>query len=206
MGSKGYSPILFGRATCSFAWIRSVAMLASSKQRVVGVVSLVPCTWAPLEHLFWHCPAWPDRPSTPTTFLQQRFGWEPSSLSEQVAHQGLHHRGEVIAGLWRQRRNLDVYSALAFVLVGTRDLLRGPPACKTFQQLDARDSKELIAPGKAEIILAPLAFGNKPFSRLRQLDTKSKIVSLSARNNPIRNYQKGSSELTSNIAALPSFS
>lgn len=190
MGSTSYYPILLGGAKCSFAWICSVAMLASSKQRVVGVVSLVSCTWAPLEHLFWHCPAWPGRPSTPPTFLQQRFGWQPSSLSEQVAHQVLHHRGEVIAGLWRQRRNLDVYSALAFVLVGTHDLLRGPPACKTFQQLDARDSKELIVPGKAEIILAPAAFGNKPFSRLRQLDTKSKTVSLSALNSPIRNNLK----------------
>ena len=79
-----------------------------TEARVFFFVSLVLLQLGHVEHLFWQCPGWPRRPMTPSSFLQQRFGWPPASQPSNIAHQILHHIREVIAGLWNQRRNLEV--------------------------------------------------------------------------------------------------
>ena len=90
-------------------WVRKRAHVANAAERAVLLGSVVSptwlhrssgtspgcpwcsCSWATLEHIYWHCPSFPQRPATPGSFLQQRFGWALKNQSADIASQVLHH-------------------------------------------------------------------------------------------------------------------
>lgn len=105
------------------AWVRGAIHTCTASERAVLLGSAVSPCWLHRSHCVLGAPAigprWSIcfgsvrvgrtvRPMTPSSFLQQRFGWPPASQPSNIAHQILHHMGEVIARLWNQRHNLEV--------------------------------------------------------------------------------------------------